>query len=360
MISVGIVGCGSIGNVHAVSLKKEKNVKLWGFADIREERARQYRETFTQGEGEVYDSLESMLKNGRPDAIHICTPHVCHVPMAVEALNMGIHVFMEKPPAISRQQFEQLRQAEAKSTGRLGICFQNRYTAAAANVETLLKEGKLGRILGGRGFVTWNRTKPYYAESGWRGTLAMEGGGVLINQAIHTLDLMVRWLGKPLTVDATMCNHHLKDQIEVEDTLEAYLTFSEGENPVRAVFYATNAYGADLPVMIELTGEKGFARLEGDFVWYQTEGMGEPVLWKAPWRIMGGNGDGSGTGTGTGKAYWGSGHEPCIHDFYDSLVNERPFKNNLGSVVNTWDTMMRIYESAGQAHQNRPTGQGGR
>lgn len=334
MFRIGIAGCGAIGAIHAIALQKELKAELCAFADINIERAEKFNSLYAGGKAAAYSSLDEMLNHHQLDVIHICTPHYLHVPMAVQILKQGLHVFMEKPPAISRVQFQELKDTAAQSIGKVGVCFQNRYNETTGKINSLLEEKPFGKILGARGFVTWYRTKQYYTESGWRGALATEGGGVLINQSVHTLDLMLLWLGKPLSVDAVMCNHHLKGIIEVEDTLEAYMTFTEKEEPVRAVFYATNAYTADLPVVIELTCEHGFVRLDGDYVWYQSKENPEPVLWKAPFQNT------------EGKSYWGAGHEACIHDYYESLAAGRPYRNDLGSVEIIFDTMMRIYESA--------------
>lgn len=334
MVRVGVIGCGNIGGVHAMILNKIKQARLCALADIRPERSEEYSARFTGGKAAAYGSMEEMLEREELDAVHICTPHVCHVPMAVQALKKGLHVFMEKPPAISREQFEELLKVSNVCKGRLGICFQNRYNETTRKVNEVLAEGTLGRIKGGRAFVTWHRDASYYTESGWRGKLETEGGGALINQSIHALDLLLGWMGKPVRTEASMSNHHLKGIVEVEDTLEAYMAFSEGAEPVSASFYATTAYAADVPVLIELVCGNGFVRLEGNSVWYQTEGKEEPVVWQAPKTSV------------PGKTYWGSGHEACIRDFYDCLESGKAYFNDLASVENTFYTMMDIYDSA--------------
>ncbi len=334
MVRVGVIGCGNIGRVHAMILNEIKQARLCALADIRLHQAEEYSARFTKGSAAVYENMEDMLENGDLDAVHICTPHYCHVPMAVEALRRGLNVFMEKPSAISRDQFLELLNVSKESRGRLGICFQNRYNETTRKVNELLKEGKPGRILGARAFVTWHRDAPYYTESGWRGKLATEGGGALMNQSIHALDLLLYWLGKPVRTEASMSNHHLKGIVEVEDTLEAYLAFSEGQEPVSASFYATTAYAADVPVLLELACENGFVRLEGNSVWYQPADSKGSVWWQAPKAAV------------PGKAYWGSGHEACIRDFYDCMETGKAYPNDLASVENTFNTMMDIYESA--------------
>lgn len=336
MMRVGLVGCGSIGNVHATAIAGIHGAELCAFTDIRRQRAQAYSDMYTNGMASVYTSVDEMLNKEAVDAVHICTPHACHVPMAIAVLAKDIPVFLEKPPAISRVEFDLLKQKTEAGSGRLGICFQNRYNQAAKKVGELLAGGTLGKLRGGRAFVTWNRNASYYTESSWRGRQETEGGGVLINQAIHTLDLLLLWMGAPLSVNASMQNHHLKGTIDVEDTLEAYLTFSTGADPVRASFYATNAYVADEPVLIELSCESGFVRMEGGRIWYRDKNHQTPVFWQEDESRY------------PGKAYWGNGHEACISDFYHCLITGTPYQNDLLSVKTTFDTVMDIYDSARQ------------
>lgn len=334
MNRVGVVGCGNIGSVHSRILKEMENTEICAFADLIPERAAEYSIRFAVGKAAVYSSLEEMLEKEELDVLHVCTPHDCHVPMAIEALKKGIHIFMEKPPAISREQFLSLLEAEKKYKGRVGVCFQNRYNETTKKADELLASGIFGAVKGARAFVTWHRNASYYTDSGWRGKLKTEGGGALINQSIHALDLLLGWLGKPDWVEASMKNHHLKGIVEVEDTMEAYLVFGNGPEPVSASFYATTAYATDAPVLLELACENGFIRIEGDIVWYQTGELTDVVRWQAPWQLT------------QGKTYWGSGHQACIRDYYECLEGKRPYKNDLASVENTFYTMMDLYDSA--------------
>ena len=138
--------------------------------------------------------------------------------MARLAAEKGIHVFTEKPPVMDRAQWADF-QALEHAPVRVGVCFQNRYNASVQLLRRLLDSGRPGKLLGARAFVTWKREAPYYTESGWRGSLATEGGGVLINQSIHTMDLLVQFLGRPRQVEASIANHHLKGVKDVEDTM---------------------------------------------------------------------------------------------------------------------------------------------
>ena len=188
-------------------------------------------------------------------------------------------------------------------------------------------------MLGARGLVTWNRPAPYYTQSEWRGKLATEGGGVLINQAVHTLDLLSDLLGKPDWIDASLSNHHLKGLIEVEDTLEAYIRFGEKV----ACFYATNAYCADVPPLIEISCEKVTVRIEDLDVSYRyPDGTITKPDVERPVPI--------------GKSYWGSGHTACIGDFYKALENNTDFALELPVLENSIRLMLGAYESAREHH----------
>lgn len=326
---VGMIGCGGIARVHGAVLKQLPGIRLTACADCIKERAIEFAEEFGIESTGVYTSYEEMLDQQELDVIHICTPHYLHVPMAIDGLESQLHVLMEKPPGISLQEFQQLQKAERASEKKLGICFQNRYNETVKKAESLLQSGIPGAVKGARALVTWNRGEAYYNESGWRGSLKTEGGGALINQAIHTLDLLVKFLGKPLQAECSMANHHLKGVIEVEDTVEAYIQFSKAS----ACFYATTAYAADSDVLLELLCDHGTIRVEGSEVWFTDKEGKRQSMNFAPDAF-------------TGKAYWGNGHMACIRDYYDCLAQNRPVKNSLASAEDTFFLMMALYQSA--------------
>ncbi len=324
---VGVVGCGGIAQVHGAVLQHLEGVELVACADIRPERARAFAENFG---GKAYDSMEAMLEGEQLDAVHLCTPHYLHTPMAKLAVERGLHVFTEKPPVINREQWEQFQELE-KAPVRVGVCFQNRYNRSVGLMKDVLRSGKAGKVLGARAFVTWHREAPYYTESGWRGALDTEGGGVLINQSVHTLDLLGQFLGRADRVEAVMANHHLKNVIQVEDMMEAYLQFGEAS----ALFYATTAYCADSPVLVEVVCENATLRMEEQEVtltW--KDGTKEHFQLAAP------------KSPATGKAYWGASHGLCIADFYHCVRKNQPFRNDIPGIRDTAELMLAMYESA--------------
>ena len=325
-MKAAIIGCGTIAAVHAESITMLEGASLAAAADIRPERTKAYAGKYGC---RAFLSLEEMLEEEKPDVLHICTPHYLHVPMTEYALKRGVHVFCEKPPVISKEQLARLEKAVSEGPGRAGFCFQNRYNPSVLYVKELLASGKPGRIKGARGIVTWNRGEAYYTQSGWRGRLETEGGGALINQAIHTMDLLGVFLGKPVSVEAQTANHHLPGIIEVEDMMEAYIRY---ENAA-ACFYATTAYTEDAPPLIELSCENMVIRIEDQDVTirYRDGRRERPTLDRKQ---------------ALGKSYWGSGHMDCIADFYRCLETGERFAQDLEGVRDTVRLMLASYASS--------------
>lgn len=331
-MKAAIVGCGNIAKVHAACLGRMEETELAAVADCKIERARELAELYGC---RAYESLEEMLQEEQIDVLHICTPHYLHTPMAVYALEHGVHVFMEKPPVISFEQLSQLKSIHTEK--KLGFCFQNRYNPSVLKIKEILASGAAGRIIAARGIVTWSRDEAYYTESDWRGSLAKEGGGVLINQSIHTLDLLNYLIQKqPQTVDAVMTNHHLKGIIEVEDTLSAYITYPD----TKVSFYATTAYAVNSAPFIELECENMRIRMEEmELHCYYPDGSCKEIDVEKK--------------AGLGKSYWGAGHEDCIRDFYCCLKENRRFNQDLAGVEDILRIMLLIYQSGRSGEEQK-------
>lgn len=324
-MKAAIVGCGSIAHVHAKSILALGH-QLIALADIDPAHLSDFSAEFG---GNTYPSLEEMLEREKLDVLHICTPHYLHVPMALYALSKGVNVFMEKPPVISWEQLAQLRAAVQQTDKKLGFSFQNRYNPSVIKALEILHSGKPGKVLGARGYVTWNRGVSYYSDP-WHGKLEKEGGGVLINQAIHTLDLLHCFVGEsPVSIDAVMANHRLKTEIEVEDTISALVTYPNA----RLSFYATNGYTADCPPLMEIYCENMSLRMEGNTLYCkETDGTWKQIDVEEQVTL--------------GKSYWGGGHVTCINDFYSSICENRSFALELPSVEETIMLTLKIYQSA--------------
>ena len=317
---VVIVGCGNIGRVHAQVLHDLPFCEIAACVDIRPERAwemaRKYGCT-------AYVEMDRALREIRPDAVHLCTPHALHTEQAEMAAEAGAAVFCEKPPAVSREQWERFKAAAEKVP--TGICFQNRYNPNVLRAREILASGEAGTVTGVRAFMTWRRDEGYYRDE-WHGKWELEGGGTLINQAIHTLDLLVSFLGKPDQVETAMANLHLRGVIPEEDTVAMYLRSGEK----RGLLYATGAAAGDEPVILEIKTTRGRIRLEDEELELKTEEGIQRVSCPGDQKL--------------GKSYWGSGHGKCIADFYHSLETGEPFRNSPESCEETMETLFQAYD----------------
>jgi UDP-N-acetyl-2-amino-2-deoxyglucuronate dehydrogenase len=327
-MKISLVGCGGISGAHIQSIMSNPDAKLISVADIKFERAQKVEH---ETGAKAYASLEDLLNGEKPDVLHICTPHYLHVPMALMAMERGIHVLIEKPCAVTLEELQILRDAQKRTGLKVGTCFQNRYNHSALQLIKMLEDKeRVGKLIGIRGFVTWERGENYYADD-WHGTLEKECGGVLINQAIHTLDMLQYAAGGLKAVTGNTSNDHLKGVIEVEDTANALLEFNDG---LKGVFFATLSYSADAPVFMEFKCEKVILRLEGDNLFE----IGH---------------DGKITAINDfeekdypGKACWGTGHQALICDFYASVLENKPFEIDAFEGGKAVEAVLGIYKSS--------------
>lgn len=324
---VSVVGCGMISRNHLRVLKSLKGIEISSVTDIKKDRADAAAKKYGC---KAYYDFEAMLTEDKPDCVHICTPHYLHVPMAVSALEKGIHVLCEKPCAISEDGLSRLRKAQDESNAKFGVCFQNRYIESVTAVKKLVDKGIYGKVESIRALVHWSRGADYYSDD-WHGTLEKEGGGVAVNQSVHTQDLM-RYLAGSDTVSITAhtFNDHLKGVTEVEDTVHALFSY---ENGVTALFNATTAFTENLPFMIDIVCKRGTLRIEGDRACVMSPGMVKQLRLKNRFDII-------------GKSYWGNGHLPLIKDFYDCIENNRPFPIDAYEGGKAVEEFLAIYKSS--------------
>ena len=321
-IRTALIGCGGISKVHLEALSKMDNVELVSVADIREDRARARAEQY--GCAWTTDWQEYVTRDDI-DVVHICTPHYLHAPMAIALLDSGKRVLTEKPMASEVADAEEMiRHAD----GRLAVVFQNRYNDASQFIRASIADGRYGKLLSMRAAVNWHRTPEYYTSSGWRGFYKTEGGGVLINQAIHTLDLMLYFAGKPASVRGHVSTDLLYDTIEVEDTACGLIKFESG---LLANFYCTTTFGTDRPVEIELVFERATLKTDAETLHVTQTGGTELICTSAA----------SGE-----KAYWGVTHEVLLRDFYKAVEEKRPFWIDGESALPVLKLLKGVYESS--------------
>lgn len=323
-MKTALIGAGVIGNVHAKTMAALSR-PFDAICDIDEKKASDLA-ALTSPDAAIYTDFEKLIYEFKPDVVHVCTPHVLHAPQVIFALEHGVNVLCEKPLCAHPEQLEAILKAEEKSSAVLGVSQQNRYNETVAFARELLKDKK---IISGHGSVCWHRDEKYYSESPWRGKLSEAGGGVLINQALHTLDLLEEFCGVPDTLRARADILLPKPDVEVEDTVSAVFS---SENGMRYTFYATTCNVKNMPVELNFKLEGG----ENLLVLPNAVVLDGKTVFEA----------GKNT-SAIGKTYYGSGHSPLFADYYGCLEDGRKFAIDGKEAAKVMKLIFAVYASGG-------------
>lgn len=301
MKRAAVIGLGDISGIHLMAIDKNPDIGLAAVCDIDDvarERAPK--------DVPFYTDFREMIEKERPDAVHICLPHYLHVPVSEEAAELGVHVFCEKPVALNTKEAEEFAAFEASHPGiHMGICLQNRYNESVEMLKELIDSGEYGQVTGTKGIVPWAREKSYYDVKPWRGKWETAGGGCMINQSVHTLDLLYH-LGGPITAVKASVSQLLNYGIEVEDTVAARLTYANGAH---GLFMATNANYRNESVQISVQTEKAEFAIIDNVLYRMDQDGGRTKLVE----------DEKLTGT---KFYYGASHGKLIDRFYREIETD--------------------------------------
>lgn len=251
IVRVGVIGIGHMGTGHCQTILSGKvpGMKLTAVADIKQER-RKWASENLPADVQIFDSDRALIASGTCDAVMVVVPHYFHPEISIRAMQQGLHVLCEKPAGVYTRQVKEMNEAAEKSDRVFAIMFNQRTNPAFIKMHDLVKSGELGTIKRVNWIITdWYRTQAYYDSGEWRATWDGEGGGVLLNQCPHQLDLLQWICGMPIRVSAH-CHIGKWHHIEVEDDVTAYLEY---ENGATGVFIAstgdapgTNRFEIDL------------------------------------------------------------------------------------------------------------------
>jgi predicted dehydrogenase len=253
---IGLIGGGNISETHARACRAITGVKISAIYGTNSEKIAGL---CREHGGTPYNNFDAFLSHRPMDIVIIGSPSGLHAEQGIAAARRGLHVLTEKPIDIATERADALIAATEKSGVKLGVLFQDRTKPHIHQLKGWLDQGILGRILFVDARVKWYRPPEYYANSRWRGTLALDGGGALINQGIHTIDLLLWLLGDVVRVQARTAT--LLHKIEAEDTAVATLEFASG---ALGIFHATTAAFPGYPRRVEITGTEGTVILEHD------------------------------------------------------------------------------------------------
>jgi UDP-N-acetyl-2-amino-2-deoxyglucuronate dehydrogenase len=336
----GILGCGVIGPHHARALADLSGAELVAVADTGLQRAEKLAGEFGCTS---YSTLDEMLSGADLDAVCVCTPSGRHAEHAIAALQAGKHVVIEKPVDVTLAAADRLLAEQRASGKKAAVVSQHRFDAATLAVRDAVGDGRFGRLTLGSAEVRWWRSQEYYDSGGWRGTRELDGGGVLINQAIHSIDLL-QWLMGPVVEVAAYSGLLAHERIEVEDTAVAVLRFEGGA--VGTIVATTAAYPG-LSARIAVNGDRGSAVIDDDrLVYFHAadaygggENQAEEVL-----KRYGGPSTASGAGSDPGSLSMA--HRDQLADFVKSVEHDREPSVTVLEGRKPLAIIAAIYESA--------------
>ena len=254
-VGFGIIGCGMISNFHAKAIKDIRGVKLAACFDMFPAAADRLAKTTGC---RAYHDLNSMLADPDVDVVTICTPSGAHLEPAVAAAKAGKHVIVEKPLEVTLSRCDKIIDACRRAGVVLSTIFPSRFHESAQLIKKAIDKGRFGRLTMGDAYVKWFRSQEYYDSGDWRGTWKLDGGGALMNQAIHSVDLLA-WLMGPVGEISAHTATLAHKRIEVEDVATATLRFKNG---ALGVIEATTAAYPGALKRIEIHGSDGSAGLE--------------------------------------------------------------------------------------------------
>lgn len=265
-LRIAIIGLGNIAPHHAAAIKQTADAELAAVCTRDAARGKAF---VLEHGGRLYTDYHDLLAHAEVDIVAICTPHDLHAPMTIAAAVAHRHVLVEKPMGRNVAECDAMIDACERAGVTLGVLFQMRFDPLALKLRKIIDEGRLGRLIWTTTNALWYRSDEYYRSGAWRGTREHEGGGVLINQAIHVIDLMLWLTGMPTIVTAQ--TRTLNHAIEVEDGAAAILEYADNR---LGLIQATVAAYPGYPEYIEIVGTRGSAvyhRGEARLEWHIAE-----------------------------------------------------------------------------------------
>lgn len=334
MIQFGIVGCGHIAAKHVEAIELVEGAQLHAVCDMSMEQVEGllHKTNSLPYNIQKYTSFEQFLEDSLIDVVIICTPSGLHADMAVKAALAGKHVIIEKPVALTREDAERVTSLCRHLNRKLAVVHPNRYRPAIMELKRMFDQGEFGKISHISLSVRWNRNQEYYNQSAWRGTKQMDGG-VLMNQGIHSIDLLVWLMGSPITVHA-MTATRLRD-IEAEDVAIAVLQFAD--QSLGVVEVASTIYPNNLEEEIAIFGEKGTAIIGGPTAHWIKNWTFESMSASDSAELIESIND---------HPYGEAGHIPIIRDMVQAIQEDREPSITGADGANALDTVLRIYEAA--------------
>jgi UDP-N-acetyl-2-amino-2-deoxyglucuronate dehydrogenase len=336
-IGFAIIGTGMISRFHARAIAEVRGAKLVACYNRTAEKATIFG---AEHNCQPYDSLDALLANDKVDAVAITTASGAHMEPAIAAARTGKHVIIEKPLEITLKRCDQIINECAKHGVKLSTVFQSRFHDSSLKMKQAVDSGRFGTLTLGDAYVKWWRSQEYYDSGAWRGTWRLDGGGALMNQAIHTVDLLT-WLMGPVEKVQAFTATLAHKRIEVEDVATATLTFANGALGV--IEASTGVYPGYLK-RIELHGTRGSAILEEEDIksWkFAEKARGDEAILNAMKKKKS-----SGGGAADPAAIGHHGHARQFQDFVKAINNDTAPAIDGHEARKSVEIILAIYKSA--------------
>ena len=305
-IGWGIIGCGIIGPFHADAVQANEQAELVEVCDIVEEKAKKMAEDYNCS---YVTSIEELLANDDIQAVSICTPSGMHSEHAIAAAQAGKHILCEKPLDITLEKIDAMIEAAEVNDVKLAGVFQSRTYPALKKVRQAVRDGKIGKLVLGECHQKWFRAHEYYASGDWRATWELDGGGALMNQCIHSIDLLTWIMGDVARLSA-YCRRLVRN-IEVEDTSVANLEFTNG---ALGSFVGTTSVTPAENRLLEIHGDTGTIKVESERI----------TKWAVPGEEEAIEDEEVQEGTATDPAaVAAAGHIVHVQDLCEAIINDR-------------------------------------
>jgi UDP-N-acetyl-2-amino-2-deoxyglucuronate dehydrogenase len=328
-LGFGLIGCGRVAPRHADSIVELPGARLVAVADVREHRAQRFARDY---HADACTDYRRLLDRRDIEVINICTPSGLHAQMAIEAMQAGKQVIVEKPMALSLEEADRMIAIASATTTKLCVVLQNRYNPPMQELRRVVDSGRLGRLLLGNATVRWYRPQEYY-EDDWHGTVAMDGGA-LMNQSIHHIDALQWIMGAPGSVFAYTAT--LAHRMEAEDTGVAVIRFRSGA--VGVVEGSTVTYPENLEGSLAVFGEHGSLKVGGT-------ALNRKVIWKVDGELEHEKELLTRDQVDPPSVY-GTSHRAVIADMLDAIREDRPPRTNGVEAKKSVALVLAMYESA--------------
>lgn len=348
MVRVGVVGCGVVHGTHCEAIKNIDGAKLAAVYDVVPERAKATGEKYGAPATESFEALFDLV-----DVVNICVPSGLHAELGIKAAKAGKHVLVEKPIDTTYAKALSLVQAAETAGIKLGVISQHRFSNDIRQLHTLAQDGSFGRLLQGDCYNKWYRSQAYYDSGDWRGTWELDGGGCLMNQGVHYVD-MIQWIMGGVKAVQAQVRTAAHERIEVEDIANALVEYKNG---AVGVIQGSTSFYPGMAERLEIHGVFGSGVIEGDRIKFLKidpincgQGLYGDGVNKQPTPSVHLHGEGAGAATGSADptAAFGNQHQLQIEDFIKAVTDDGTPYVTGHAALEPLKVILAIYDSGRQ------------